>query len=384
MRIRCLAALLLSSAWFAALPVASDDSSSHRRIGFSSLTGGDLEPEQRYLAEKLPKLLRERLLVVEGVALVDVEAPVDLLPRQISTAFRLDLLIWGQLSLVGERLVLELYAFDAALVRHVWSYLDSGDANMLIEAVEPIADELASLLLGGPWARLAVDVIPVDSTVRLDGILIGIGTTLLRYIAPRRATLSVSRPGYRNEVQQVELAAGQELRIAVKLSPVDLGTVLLDSLPGSALVYIASAYAGVTPLRLPRPTVDMPAKVALKGYAEAAVRIGPTTPDVLTVALQPADYDNSVLQAQQRDLFYEELGWFMASLLPPLLLSAIATDLSYRDAALQTEGGPIVWQPATIGVTIGAVVAVGYSAYRLLSTLGAMINYTEAADWPVG
>ena len=394
MRRRYAAALLIAAAWLAALPAAADEGPAapvhagsgpdDRRVGFSPLAGSDLAPEHRYLAETLPELLRERLEGIEGVELVEAAAPVDLLPRQVAAADELNLLIWGEIEAVAGRLVLELHAFDVALVRHVWSYLDSGSADALLAAVDPIADELAGLLLGQPWSRLAVEVTPADSAVRLDGALIGIGATLLRYTAPRHAELSVSRPGYRDAVQRVELAPRQELRIAVELEPLDLGTVMLDSRPGGAAVYVASAYAGVTPLRLPRPAVDTPVALGKEGYADAAARIGPATPATLTITLQPAGYDAAAVQVRGRDLFYEEFGWFAVSILPPLLLSALATDLAYRDAALHSGDGPVVWQPATIGVTIGAVVAAGYSVYRLLRTLGAMIDYTETADRPAG
>jgi hypothetical protein len=66
-----------------------------------------------------------------------------------------------------------------------------------------------------------------------------------------------------------------------------------------------------------------------------------------------------------------------------LLLSALVTDFAARDAALH-DGGPIAWQPATIGVTVGAVAAAGYSVYRLVRTIGVMIEYTETADRPAG
>ena len=385
MSARCRLALLLAACWSAA-PAAADQHAAspqaERRVGFSPLAG-ELAAEHRYLAETLPRLLRERLAGIEGVELVDADAPVGVLPRQVAAARDIDLLIWGTIDSAADHLVLELRAFDAASVRTVWSYYEAGQADALQGAIDAAADGLAPLLLGQPWSRLAVEPVPADSTVRLDGVLVGVGTTLLRYAAPRRATLTVSRPGYQQSVRQVELAPGQELRVAVELLPRDLGIVLLDSQPTGAAVYVASVYAGVTPLRLPRPPTDAAVSLVLEGHADTAARIGPATPGTLTVPLLPAGFDGAAEQASGRERLYEELGWFAASLLPPLLLSALVTDFAARDVALH-DGGPIAWQPATIGVTVGAVAAAGYSVYRLVRTIGVMIDYTETADRPAG
>ena len=380
---------LLLTCWAAALPAVAEErrdgsATAGRRVGLSPLAAGDLASEHRYLADALVRLLRERLEGIDAVELVAADAPVGVLPRQVAVAADLDLLIWGQIETVSEHLVLEVNAFDAALVRNVWSYYESGEPDVLLAAIDPVADGLAPLLLGTPWSRLAVDPVPADSSVRLDGVLIGVGATLLRYTAPRRAELTVSRPGYHDAVRQVDLAPGREVRVAVELMPRDLGSMLLDSRPAGAAVYVASAYAGVTPLRLSRPPVDMPVSLVLEGHADTAARIGPGTPATLTVPLQPAGFDGAAAQASGRDRFYDELGWFAVSLLPPLLLSALITDFSARDVALHQGGGPVVWQPATVGVTIGAVAAAGYSVYRLVRTIGMMIEYTETADRPAG
>ena len=390
MSARCRLALLLAACWSTAQAAADQhdgSAPSERRVGFSPLTG-ELAAEHRYLAETLPWLLRERLAGIDGVELVDADAPVGVLPRQVAAARDIDLLIWGTIDsaadhLVAGHLVLELRAFDAASVRTVWSYYEAGQADALQGAIDAAADGLAPLLLGQPWSRLAVEPVPADSTVRLDGVLVGVGTTLLRYTAPRRATLTVSRPGYHRSVRQVELAPGQELRVAVELLPRDLGIVLLDSQPTGAAVYVASVHAGVTPLRLPRPPTDAAVSLVLEGYADTTARIGPAAPETLTVPLLPAGFDGAAEQASGRERLYEELGWFAVSLLPPLLLSALVTDFAARDAALH-DGAPIAWQPATIGVTVGAVAAAGYSVYRLVRTIGVMIEYTETADRPAG
>lgn len=381
-------ALILAACLPAALAAVADEPDGPapppRRVGFSPFTGGELAAEHRYLAETLPRLLRERLAGIGGVELVAAEAPIGILPRQVAAARDIDLLIWGTIDSAADHLVLEMNAFDTGSVRTVWSYYEAGEADALQEAIDAIADELAPLLMGQPWSRLAVEPVPADSTVRLDGMLIGIGTTLLRYTAPRSATLAVSRPGYHPSVRPVELAPGQELRVAVELVPRDLGTVLLDSQPTGAAVYVASVYAGVTPLRLPRPPTDAAVSLVLDGHADTAARIGPATPATLTVPLLPAGFDGAAQQAGGRDRFYEELGWFAVSLVPPLLLGALVTDFASRDVARHDGSGPIAWQPATVGVTVGAVAAAGYSAYRLVRTIGVMIDYTDTADRPAG
>ncbi len=380
---------LLLAACCSAAPVAVADASDGsapppRRVGFSPLAGRELADEHRYLAETLPRLLRERLAGIAGVEIVEADAPIGVLPRHVAAARDIDLLIWGTIESAADHLLLDMRAFDTASVRTVWSYHEAGQADALQRAIDAVADELAPLLLGQPWSRLAVEPVPADSTVRLDGALIGIGATLLRYTAPRRATLTVSRPGYHRSVRQVELAPGQELRIAVELVPRDLGTVLLDSQPTGAAVYVASAYAGVTPLRLPRPPQDAAVSLVLDGHADTAARLGPATPATLTVPLLPAGFDGAAAQAGGRERFYEELGWFAVSLLPPLLLGALVTDFAARDVAGHQGSGPIAWQPATVGVTVGAAAAAGYSVYRLVRTIGVMIDYTETADRPAG
>lgn len=383
MRRRPCSALLAAVCWTAALPAAAeaDDGGAPAplRVGFSPLVAGDLAAGDRYLADVLPRLLRERLAEIDGVEPVEADAPAGVLPRRVAAGADLDMLIWGRIEPVADHLMLVWHAFDAAQARRVWTYYESGEIDVLLAAVEPAADRLAPVLMGQPWSRLAVDPIPDDSAVRLDGALIGIGATVLRYTAPRRAELTVSRPGYHDDVRLVELEPGQELRVAVELTRRDLGDVLVDSRPAGAAVYVGSAYAGETPVRLPRPPADTPLALVLDGRADASARLGPGTPDTLTVTLPPAGFDAAAAQAAGRGRFYDELGWFAASILPPLVLSALVADSAARDVALGQD-----WQPATVGLTIGAVAAVGYSVYRLVRTIGVMIDYTDTAERQAG
>lgn len=383
MRRRRWPALAAAVCWAAGLPAVAqtDDGAAPEplRVGFSPLAAGALAAEHRHLADALPRLLRERLAGIDGVETVEADAPAGVLPRLIAAGAGLDVLIWGRIEPVADHLRLEWRALDAAQARRVWSYSESGEVDALLAAVEPAADRLAPVLMGQPWSRLAVEPAPDDAAVRLDGALIGIGPTLLRYTAPRRAELTVSRPGYHDDVRPVELEAGQELRVAVELAPRDLGAVLVDSRPAGAAVYLGSAYAGETPVRLPRPPADTPLALALDGYADAAARLGPATPDTLTVTLPPAGFDAAAAQDAGRGRFYDELGWLAVSILPPLVLSALVADSAARDQALGQD-----WQPATVGLTIGAAAAVGYSVYRLVRTIGVMIDYTETAERQAG
>ena len=370
------------------LPAVADDrpdtALESRRVGLSTLIANDLAAEHRYLGHVLVRLLRERLSGIEEVELLLIDAPLDVLPRQVASSANLDLFVWGEIESISNHLALEMQAFDAKLVRTVWSYQESGDSDVPLASIESIADSLASVLLEGRWSRLVVEPNPVDSSVWVDGVLIGIGTTLLRYTEVRGANLRVSRSGYRDTIQQVALVPFQEIRVNVDLVPVDLGTVLLESQPAGADVYVESAYAGVTPLRLSRFSVETPLSLVLEDYTDTSARIGPNTPDTLSMLLQPSTFDSAEELDSSRDRFYEELGWFVVSLAPPLLLGALVTDFSARDVARNQGGGTISWQPATIGVTIGALASAGHSIYRVVRAISAMIDYTEVAKRPAG
>ena len=391
MSARCRLALLLAACWSTAQAAADQhdgSAPSERRVGFSPLTG-ELAAEHRYLAETLPWLLRERLAGIDGVELVDADAPVGVLPRQVAAARDIDLLIWGTIDsaadhLVAGHLVLELRAFDAASVRTVWSYYEAGQADALQGAIDAAADGLAPLLLGQAWSRLAVEPVPADSTVRLDGVLVGVGTTLLRYTAPRRATLTVVAAGLSpvGPAGGVGAGAGAARRRGAPAAR-----------PGHRAARLAAdGRRRLRGVRLCRgDAAAAAASTDGRGPCRWCSRATPTPPRASdrprrgrsrSPCCRPASTAPPSRRAAANGSTRSWAGSRYRSC--RRCCSARWSPTLPRATPHLHDGGPIAWQPATIGVTVGAVAAAGYSVYRLVRTIGVMIEYTETADRPAG
>lgn len=96
---------------------------------------------------------------------------------------------------------------------------------------------------------LGIVSVPDNATAYIDGTLFGTTPTLLMSVSAGTHRLLVQKPGYRNYTQTLEIAGGSSRLVQADLEKIpDDGTLIVDSSPSGASVYINDTYKTVTPV----------------------------------------------------------------------------------------------------------------------------------------
>lgn len=138
-------------------------------------------------------------------------------------------------------------------------------------------------------AVLVVDSRPSGAEVYLDGRLQG-RTPLSLSVTPGRHEVELRLAGYRSYRVTVNPKPGDRVQIFAQLvAEVQEGTLVVDSSPPGAEVYVDGGLKGRTPLRLSLKEGTYQVELRLAGYEpyRAAVRVGEGEETRLSVNLRP-------------------------------------------------------------------------------------------------
>ena len=96
---------------------------------------------------------------------------------------------------------------------------------------------------------LGIVSVPDNATAYIDGAVFGTTTTRLLRVPAGTHQLLVQKPGYRNYTQTLEIAGGSSGLVQADLEKIpDDGTLIVDSAPSGASVYLNGTYKTVTPV----------------------------------------------------------------------------------------------------------------------------------------
>jgi hypothetical protein len=98
-------------------------------------------------------------------------------------------------------------------------------------------------------AFLGIVSAPGNATAYLDGSVLGTTPTLLVMVSAGTHTLLVQKQGYRNYTHTLEITGGTTGLVQANLEKIpDEGTLIVDSAPGGAELYLNGTYKTVTPV----------------------------------------------------------------------------------------------------------------------------------------
>jgi len=96
---------------------------------------------------------------------------------------------------------------------------------------------------------LGIVSVPDNATSYIDGAVFGTTPTMLLRVSAGNHQLLVQKPGYWNYTQTLEIAGGSSSLVQADLEKIpDDGTLIVDSAPTGASVYINGTYKTVTPV----------------------------------------------------------------------------------------------------------------------------------------
>lgn len=281
---------------------------------------------------------RKPLAVTDGPGPGKLFDPPAVSPQEFCQANGLDMLVTGTVREVQGFLRLDIRAWHAERAGPVFSWIEAGTRDELYLSLPSAADGLVGPVLGMSWAMIVLKTQPPVAEVAVDGEVVSRGGPRELYLSPGRHEVRVSASGHREEVRQVDLAAGAAQDLSVALAPLGRDTVTVVSEPPGADLYLDSLWLGRTPVTFGLPPVRGRALLSLQGYLDLPFSLGPesTLPEVFS--LEPAAGSRGEQQKAARDRFYRAFGWFLVSLPAPLFSYRYSFDYAVKAGDLVTAG----------------------------------------------
>ena len=115
--------------------------------------------------------------------------------------------------------------------------------------------------------RIALHLVPSDGVLTLNNIQVPL-KPLLEVEAGRPHSLRYAKSGYRTEIVELTVQAGEQRALAMTLQQ-NFGRVTIHSRPSGAAVWHRGQKVGVTPLALRLPAVAHRFTLSKKGYEDA-------------------------------------------------------------------------------------------------------------------
>ncbi len=299
----------------------------------------------------------------------------------------IDLLIGGTIQEEQGYLLLDLWAFDAAAGKTVFTDRNAAQRDELYSSLPRFGREVAATILGRPWSLVAFAPDPPQSTLRVDGTLVASGASPALYLSPGTHEISISAPGYRETTRSVTLEPAGEARIADSLDRATAGSVSITSEPTGADLYVNSMWKGKTPLSLEKPPTRSRGVLSLDGFYDASFSLDPASPANLSFSLVKDTGARDVLQKKAREDVYFSLACFALSVPLPLFTYALAIDFAVRQVDYTNQG--MSSAAARAGATSTALqgayyVGIGVSAALFTWMLTRIVHYVTVSNQLAG
>jgi hypothetical protein len=250
----------------------------------------------------------------------------------------LDMLVGGSLAEVQGFLRLDLWAWDAARGRIVFSWREAGTREQLYETLSEAGRGLVEHVLGGPWASLRVNLSPPLASLSVDGDKAAPAGSGELFLVPGTHLLRASAAGHADSVREVTLAPEQSVTLEIALERIPAPRLTLATDPPGVNVYFDSLWIGRSPLELDLPAERGRVLLAREGYNPLAFSLGPAGLPALPLVLEPSTVSRDQLQRRARDAFYGSFGWFLLSLPAPIFCYRYAFDYAGKAQALYIAG----------------------------------------------
>ena len=118
--------------------------------------------------------------------------------------------------------------------------------------------------------QISVASAPAGALVTLDGTPSGATPCEIPSVAPGKHVIEIALQGHASARTEVDVQAGQKRAVKITLAPLP-ATVLVNSIPGKARIYVKDAFRGESPLNLVLPAGAYTFRAELNGF-EAATK----------------------------------------------------------------------------------------------------------------
>ncbi len=298
----------------------------------------------------------------------------------------LDLVIYGYIEDIDEYQLLEVRVWNNLISEDilVWkTALSTDDVNAVIE---PGLIEVKTAVAGKIWAELSVNA-PDNSLIYIDGNFKGISRINKFMTEPGNHIIGVRKRGLKDVEKEVILEPYRENSISIELEEIEKKTLILQTVPDNADIYLDSQWVGKSPLRVDLEDESSVIMVKKEGWEQVSFLTEQDDGYIKNIILSPDVKGRNELVNDSRKRFYASFGGFMLSIPVTALLYSMgeqSSDAYYREVS--TNGYANIDELNRLKSMNSAeyglyIVSLGLNIFMLLDTIYHAVEYVGSVEY---
>ena len=234
----------------------------------------------------------------------------DRLPGPVSETaveYDLDYIIYGSIGDSGQYRIIEVRVWNNLLNEDIVVWQTAVRSEEVTSLLAPGIKAVKTAVLGRDWSELTVKA-PVNSMIYIDGVFAGIGGVNALILEPGNRTVTVKDRNSETFEQVIYLEKYDLKEIEVELKKIRTTSLVIQTQPQAADIYIDSEWKGKSPLKF--EVSGFPAAVMIKkdGYEQQNFFVKENTGNLIDIFLKPDISERQEYVPDKRKRFYSSLG----------------------------------------------------------------------------
>ncbi|HAK44553.1 MAG TPA: hypothetical protein DCO79_01345 [Spirochaeta sp.] len=290
----------------------------------------------------------QNLINESGFIPLDILKPDDgfvftRIPGAITESAReygLDFIVYGFLETIDDYEYLEARLWNNILGKDIYIWRTALETENINDLIRPGLKGIKTVLLGRNWAEISLRG-PENTMIYINGKFTGIGSVNRVMVEPGNVDIELKKAGSESKSVSIVLENAEFTELEYELNEVDAGTVIIQTWPAGADIYLDSVWTGHSPLRLEPQNETSAVRIKMDGFEERNFFINGETERLINMNLKPLSAGREDLIPESRKRFYSSMGSFIISIpLTSLFSSMIDQSKSAynREMALNGAG----------------------------------------------
>jgi hypothetical protein len=251
-----------------------------------------------------------------------------------------NLIIEGSMEKLDEYIYLQFWLENRILNTKEVFFESAGSPDNLSDLIQPISNELKSIILGRPWGSLELNLQPDDSNILILDSAGHIVVQDFKYFTPGNYDIEISKPGYETKKMSIILNNKENKKLSVNLNLLNRSIISLQTFPAGADLYSGSTWLGKTPVLFMKPITPALLTIKLDGFNTKKYIYKDNNDRDIKLFLQSNLINFEEITNKKRDNFYNSFSYFLLSLPLSLVSYGLSSDYGYafnREVAISTN-----------------------------------------------
>ncbi len=219
----------------------------------------------------------------------------------------LDFIVYGSIEDSGQYRLVEVRVWNNLLNEDIEVWQTAVSSDEVSSLIAPGIKAVKTAVLGRDWSELTVKA-PVNSMIYIDDVFSGIGSVNALILDPGARTVTVKERNSETFEQVINLEKYELKEINVDLVKMKTRTLVIQTFPQAADIYIDSEWKGTSPLKFEVPGFPTSVMIKKDGFEQQNFFIREDSESMIDIILKPDVSEREEYVPDKRKRFYSSLG----------------------------------------------------------------------------